>query len=120
MCMGGDVVCVGAIIVATEANGGGGSGGSSDGDKVGGRWGRRWVLGDAGGGVRWKARWERMAVVAKHQKSVDKVVSGWGKATSYRDGRECLMQQQLQRSLQFRPRLRGCAEAFELKTKNKV
>ena len=27
-------------------------------------WGRRWVLGDDGVGVRWKKRWERMAVVA--------------------------------------------------------
>ena len=41
---GGDVVCVGAIIVATEGNDGGGGGGSSDGDKVRGRCGRRWVL----------------------------------------------------------------------------
>ena len=52
MCMGGDVVCVGAIIVAREGNDGFGGGGSSDGDKVGGWWGRRWVLDDDGVGVR--------------------------------------------------------------------
>ena len=58
-CQGG-----GLLIEREGSDGSGGGGGNSDGGKVGGWWGRRWVLGDDGWGVRWKARWERMAVVA--------------------------------------------------------